>query len=234
MAHKDLHVIVICSLGRSSSLAAAALQDVGIERATDVVGGFKAWRAAGLPTTGGAGPATSAPGPRGVGPGALAEPEGEAVVGSALASFASGIVVVSVLDGSGGPAGVAVRSFMSLSSDPGRVAVALPCTSRTLPLLLLTGVFGISVLRADQATVARRFASDLPLTDRFDGVGWAPGRSGVPLVEGSLGVLECSLERETAVGGQVIVVGRVTAGRAAAEPVDPLLYHRGKLLPTGC
>jgi rhodanese-related sulfurtransferase len=45
----DLHVIVFCSEGYTSSLAAAALQDLGLWRATDVVGGFHAWRAAGLP-----------------------------------------------------------------------------------------------------------------------------------------------------------------------------------------
>lgn len=50
----DLRVIVLCSEGYTSSLAAASLQDLGLARATDVVGGFRAWRAAGLPTTGGA------------------------------------------------------------------------------------------------------------------------------------------------------------------------------------
>ena len=45
----DLHVIVFCSEGYASSLAAAALQDIGLRRATDIVGGFYAWRAAGLP-----------------------------------------------------------------------------------------------------------------------------------------------------------------------------------------
>jgi rhodanese-related sulfurtransferase len=45
----DLEVIVFCSEGYTSSLAAAALQDLGLWRATDVVGGFHAWRAAGLP-----------------------------------------------------------------------------------------------------------------------------------------------------------------------------------------
>jgi len=45
----DLQVIVFCSEGYTSSLAAAALQDLGLWRATDVVGGFQAWRAAGLP-----------------------------------------------------------------------------------------------------------------------------------------------------------------------------------------
>ncbi|WP_260739364.1 rhodanese-like domain-containing protein [Tunturiibacter lichenicola] len=45
----DLEVILICSEGYTSSLAAAALQDIGLWRATDVVGGFHAWRAASLP-----------------------------------------------------------------------------------------------------------------------------------------------------------------------------------------
>jgi rhodanese-related sulfurtransferase len=45
----DLRVIVLCQQGYSSSLAAASLQDVGLIHATDVIGGFDAWRAAGLP-----------------------------------------------------------------------------------------------------------------------------------------------------------------------------------------
>ena len=42
-------VIVICTAGYSSSLAAASLQDLGMTRATDVIGGHRAWAAAGLP-----------------------------------------------------------------------------------------------------------------------------------------------------------------------------------------
>jgi rhodanese-related sulfurtransferase len=44
-------VIVICDEGYASSLAASDLQRLGIHRATDVIGGFQAWRRAGLPTT---------------------------------------------------------------------------------------------------------------------------------------------------------------------------------------
>ncbi len=47
----DLAVIVVCQEGYTSSLAAAALQDLGLRRATDLAGGFAAWLAAGLPTT---------------------------------------------------------------------------------------------------------------------------------------------------------------------------------------
>lgn len=47
----DRHVIVMCDEGYQSSLAAATLQQLGFERATDLVGGFQAWRDAGLPIT---------------------------------------------------------------------------------------------------------------------------------------------------------------------------------------
>jgi rhodanese-related sulfurtransferase len=46
----DLRPIVICAEGYTSSLAAAALQDLGLAQATDVVGGYQAWQAGGLPT----------------------------------------------------------------------------------------------------------------------------------------------------------------------------------------
>jgi rhodanese-related sulfurtransferase len=46
----DVQWVIVCSEGYTSSLAAAALQDLGLHRATDLEGGFHAWRAAGLPT----------------------------------------------------------------------------------------------------------------------------------------------------------------------------------------
>jgi rhodanese-related sulfurtransferase len=45
----DLRVIVMCSQGYTSSLAAASLQDLGLRNATDLDGGFVAWAAEGLP-----------------------------------------------------------------------------------------------------------------------------------------------------------------------------------------
>jgi rhodanese-related sulfurtransferase len=42
-------IVLLCAQGYSSSLAAATLRDIGFDRATDVVGGFEAWAAAGLP-----------------------------------------------------------------------------------------------------------------------------------------------------------------------------------------
>jgi rhodanese-related sulfurtransferase len=49
LAEPGRRLIVMCDEGYQSSLAAATLQDIGLPRATDLVGGFQAWRAAGLP-----------------------------------------------------------------------------------------------------------------------------------------------------------------------------------------
>lgn len=49
--HHDLDVLVLCNEGYASSLAALSLHQLGLRRATDVIGGFQAWAAAGLPVT---------------------------------------------------------------------------------------------------------------------------------------------------------------------------------------
>jgi rhodanese-related sulfurtransferase len=48
LARPDLQLIVMCDAGYQSSLAAATLQQLGLSHATDLIGGFQAWRAAGL------------------------------------------------------------------------------------------------------------------------------------------------------------------------------------------
>ena len=49
LARPEAQVIVMCDEGYQSSLAAAVLQDLGFTRATDLIGGFRAWKSSGLP-----------------------------------------------------------------------------------------------------------------------------------------------------------------------------------------
>jgi rhodanese-related sulfurtransferase len=51
VAGPDTEIVLICAHGYSSSLAAARLQQLGFARASDVIGGFEAWRQAGLPVS---------------------------------------------------------------------------------------------------------------------------------------------------------------------------------------
>jgi rhodanese-related sulfurtransferase len=59
----DQVVIVVCNEGYASSLAAATLQQLGLRNATDLDGGFQAWKAAGLPVAPSAS-SSSGPNPR--------------------------------------------------------------------------------------------------------------------------------------------------------------------------
>ncbi len=61
----DERVLLLCDHGESSSLAAATLVELGFARAGDVVGGFAAWVAAGLPVVAAA---PEPPGPPGMAP----------------------------------------------------------------------------------------------------------------------------------------------------------------------
>jgi len=50
VASPDLRVVIFCNEGYASSFAAATLRDLGVSRATDLIGGYRAWRSLGLPT----------------------------------------------------------------------------------------------------------------------------------------------------------------------------------------
>jgi rhodanese-related sulfurtransferase len=56
-AGPDVQVVVVCNEGYASTLAADGLRRLGVTRATDLAGGFRAWAAAGLPTVPGGSPA---------------------------------------------------------------------------------------------------------------------------------------------------------------------------------
>jgi rhodanese-related sulfurtransferase len=51
MASYDAWIVLVCNEGYASSLAAASLQQLGVRRATDLEGGYRAWRAQGLPNS---------------------------------------------------------------------------------------------------------------------------------------------------------------------------------------
>jgi rhodanese-related sulfurtransferase len=49
LSRRDARIVLLCNEGYQSSLAAATVRSLGVRTATDVIGGFRAWRAAGLP-----------------------------------------------------------------------------------------------------------------------------------------------------------------------------------------
>lgn len=142
---------------------------------------------------------------------------------AALGRFASGITVVTARDENERDHGMTVSAFSSVSLAPPLVLVCIGHDASMHDLLLGAEQIGISVLSTDQEPLSRRFAD--PESDRFDGVGYTRGESGVALLDDALVHLECSVLVRHEAGDHTVMICAVD--RAAASDGRPLLYYRG-------
>lgn len=138
----------------------------------------------------------------------------------ACGKFATGITVVTVRDASGAPHGMTANSFTSVSLDPPLILLCVDYRARVLEHLELGTAIGVHMLSEQQQEVSARFARSGQ--DRFDGVEWAAGESGAPLLPGCLATLECSITKVYEGGDHAIVLAEVR--RAAWEEGRPLIY----------
>ncbi|MGH2500214.1 MAG: flavin reductase family protein [Candidatus Limnocylindria bacterium] len=145
--------------------------------------------------------------------------------------FATGVTVVTAV-GRGGPCGLTVNSFASLSLDPPLLLVCVNSAARAYPCLAGAGTFAVNVLARGQEELARRFAS--LETEKFVGLTYRQGpATGAPVIAGVHAWLECRLAARHP-GGRThaIFVGAIE-GFGTGED-EPLLFHRGaytRLIP---
>src|SRR5436190_17620915 len=102
---------------------------------------------------------------------------------SAMSRFPTGVTVITAL-GPAGPAGATANAVASLSLEPPLMLACLDLGSRTLVAVEHSRLFGVNVLRSDQADLARRFSTKDPHPEKWDGVAWEE-RSGTPKIEGT-------------------------------------------------
>ncbi|HXG02748.1 MAG TPA: flavin reductase family protein [Candidatus Binatia bacterium] len=141
-----------------------------------------------------------------------------------LGHFATGVTVVTTTDADTRPAGLTVSAFCSLSLDPPLVLICVDHKAQTYPALRESGRFAVNILGAEHEALSRRFAGTG--LDKFEGVAWRPSPRGLPLLEGVLAHLECTIVAAHDEGDHTIFVGRVEAGGTGSG--EPLLYYRGR------
>ena len=152
---------------------------------------------------------------------------GERSLRQVLGHFATGVSVVTCLDGSQ-PAGMTVNSFTSVSLDPALVLFCAGRSSRTGRCVLDAGAFAVNILGRHQRHVAAHFAS--ASRDRFAAFPTRSGRTGSPILIDSLAFLDCRVVDEAWHGDHVIIIGEV-ADAAVLRDEDPLTFFRGRFLP---
>jgi flavin reductase len=146
---------------------------------------------------------------------------------AAMSRFATGVVVLTV--GGDSVHGMTANAFSSVSLTPPMV---LCCVARTAVMheaLSAAGTFAVSIVRAEQAGLARYFADKRrPLgPEQFAGIDWRPGPcTGAPLLAGALAWLECELTDAHAAGDHSVFVGAVLAAEQGPGG-DALLVFDG-------
>ncbi len=139
----------------------------------------------------------------------------------ALGRFATGVTVVAT-DTDGGPKGITVNAFLSLSLHPPLVGVSIDRSSQAHDGLMRADRFGVSVLAGDQAPLSNRFAGR-------DGAGEATPwerLADAPVLPGAVARLSCRIEARVPTGDHTLFVAEVEAVRS--DDLPPLAYFRGR------
>jgi flavin reductase (DIM6/NTAB) family NADH-FMN oxidoreductase RutF len=139
-----------------------------------------------------------------------------------MGNFAAGVTVITTLGADKQPFGLTATAFTSLSLVPPLVLVCIGKASETYPYFAPAGLFAVNFLAASQQDVSQRFASSGG--DKFAALRWRRGALGLPLLDGTIGHLECRIVSAHDGGDHTIYVGEVEA--AASGDGDPLVYFR--------
>ena len=150
---------------------------------------------------------------------------------TAMGQFATGVTVVTTLDGAS-PQGITVNALTSVSLDPPIVMIALGRRRFIVPAIDASRRYAVNVLAEDQQWMSDCFAGAnvTPNRDAFCGAAWHPGSTGLPLISGAIATLECSVQDRFEVGDHYLYVGHVDVCTIDEPEAPPLLYHRKRYL----
>ena len=144
-----------------------------------------------------------------------------------MGHFATGISVVTTFDGDR-PAGITVNALSSVSLDPALVMVALDRRRFITPMVRAAGRYAVNILGEGQQALSDCFAHApvSPGREEFCGAAWTPGPTGLPLIDGSIATLECTVVETFSAGDHDLFIGRVDSLRGGDDVMAPLLYFR--------
>jgi flavin reductase (DIM6/NTAB) family NADH-FMN oxidoreductase RutF len=142
---------------------------------------------------------------------------------AALSRFASGVSVVTSVDGEGRDHGITVSAFASVSLRPPMILICIDKKTGSHGSLMTTESFAVSVLADGQEELSNRFASRMP--DRFESVACHRGDSGCLILDAALVALECRTAHRYDGGDHTIFVAIVE--KTLMNDESPLIYWRG-------
>ncbi len=143
---------------------------------------------------------------------------------NAFGSFATGITVITTLDGEKTPQGMTANSFSTVSLEPPLVSWCVGQESRLFDLFQQADHFAVNILSGNQKSTSELFASSH--NDKFSQASWHSGAHGLPLLDGCASQFTCATEHLYSGGDHIIIVGRVLD--FSNNNISPLIFHGGK------
>jgi flavin reductase (DIM6/NTAB) family NADH-FMN oxidoreductase RutF len=146
---------------------------------------------------------------------------------AALRQFLTGVTIATTAGDEGAPIGLTANAFTSVSLDPPLVLLCVARSASSYRAMERATHIALHVLAEPQHHLSRTFAvSAGDGVDKFIGVDWTPNAAGVPLINGCLARLECSVVDRLELGDHLGILGQVDAADAD-EQTAPLGYFRG-------
>jgi flavin reductase (DIM6/NTAB) family NADH-FMN oxidoreductase RutF len=148
-----------------------------------------------------------------------------------MGHFATGVSVVTAFDGDR-PQGITVNALSSVSLVPPLVMIALDRRRFITPTVRAAGRYAVNILAEDQQELSDCFAGAEVTPGRRDfcGARWHRGETGLPLVDGAIAALECTVVETFSAGDHDLFIGRVDALTGRSDDHQPLLFYRRRYL----
>ncbi|MFT7267266.1 MAG: flavin reductase (DIM6/NTAB) family NADH-FMN oxidoreductase RutF [Porticoccus sp.] len=143
---------------------------------------------------------------------------------NAFGSFATGITVITTLDGEKAPRGMTANSFSTVSLEPPLVSWCVGQESRLFELFQQASHFAVNILSSNQKSISELFASSH--NDKFSQASWRSGAHNLPLLDDCACQFTCATEHRYSGGDHIIIVGRVLD--FSDNNISPLIFHGGK------
>jgi flavin reductase (DIM6/NTAB) family NADH-FMN oxidoreductase RutF len=140
-----------------------------------------------------------------------------------MGHFATGVTIITTLTKAGQIHGLTANAFTSVSLEPPLLLISVDKKAESFPAFEESRVFTVNILADNQEALSRKFA--VSGGNKFEGVAYRIGANGVPILDGALAYIECTLYAAFDGGDHSIYLGEIQ--QAEISEGRPLVFYRG-------
>ena len=152
---------------------------------------------------------------------------------SALGQFATGVTVITTLDGDGEPHSMTANAFSSICLDPPTVMVCVAHGTHTHGYLEKTRRFGVNILKQEQQDLGVYFARKPEDPTRDVSYHYSEAADKTPVLDDSMVFFGCEVKGAHVYGDHTIYVGEVKEMRRNDSSVPLMFYNSRWYNPAG-